>query len=82
MRGTCVRSSDLAGARMLRALHGELASRGMVLRIVGAHGHVRDILRAAGVDGQVGELHRLMTLDRLLAQTRKPGIAATRADGV
>ena len=29
---------DLAGSRMLHELHGELAARGITLRIVGAHG--------------------------------------------
>src|SRR6266436_2370691 len=36
---------DLAGSRMLHELHTELAARGIVLRIVGAHGWVRDLLR-------------------------------------
>ena len=35
------RICDLAGSRMLRELHAELAGRGITLRIVGAHGAVR-----------------------------------------
>ena len=31
---------------MLHELHSELTERGIVLRIVGAHGRVRDLLRA------------------------------------
>jgi sulfate permease, SulP family len=41
---------DLAGSRMLHQLHSELALRGIALRIVGAHGWARDLLRADGVD--------------------------------
>ena len=57
---------DLAGARMLHELHGELAARGIALRIVGAHGRVRDLLRADGIDKKVGGLDRTVTLDDLL----------------
>jgi MFS superfamily sulfate permease-like transporter len=57
---------DLGGSRMLHQLHGELAARGAVLRIVGAHGWVRDLLRADGIAEKVGGLDRVATLDRLL----------------
>jgi SulP family sulfate permease len=57
---------DLAGSRMLHELHGELAARGIALRIVGARGRVRDLLRADDLDGKVGGLDRVETLDRLL----------------
>jgi sulfate permease, SulP family len=57
---------DLAGSRMLHDLHGELAARGIALRIVGARGRVRDLLRADDLDGKVGGLDRVETLDRLL----------------
>jgi sulfate permease, SulP family len=49
---------DLAGARMLHHLINELAKHGILLRIVGAHGRVRDLLRADGVDEKVGGLDR------------------------
>ena len=62
---------DLAGSRMLHELHGELAARGIALRIVGAHGWVRDLLRADGLPAKVGELHRAMTLDSLLTPGRR-----------
>ena len=55
---------DLAGSRMLHDLHGELASRSIALRIVGAHGSTRDLLRADGVDAKVGGLNRALTLRR------------------
>jgi MFS superfamily sulfate permease-like transporter len=58
---------DLAGSRMLRDLHAELASRGIGLRIVGAHGLARDLLRADGVEDKVGGLDRAATLEGLLS---------------
>src|SRR5262245_44562613 len=57
---------DLAGTRMLHELHSELAARGIALRIVGARGRVRDLLRADGMDQKVGGLDRIMTLDALM----------------
>jgi len=52
---------------MLRELQAELASRGISLRIIGARGSVRDLLRADGIEDKVGRLDRTMTLDGLLA---------------
>jgi MFS superfamily sulfate permease-like transporter len=57
---------DLAGACMLHQLHLDLARRGVTLRIVGARGRVRDLLRAEGVGEKVGGFDRLRTLDDLL----------------
>ena len=57
---------DLAGSRMLRQLHAELTRRGIILRVVGARGRVRDLLRADGVAELVGGLRRLATVDDLL----------------
>ncbi len=57
---------DLAGSRMLRELHAELASRGITLRVVGAHGAARDLLRADGLEEKVGGLDRTVTLDTVL----------------
>jgi high affinity sulfate transporter 1 len=57
---------DLAGSHMLHELHGELTARGITLRIVGAHGRVRDLLRADGVGEKVGGLDRVDTLDGFL----------------
>ncbi len=59
---------DLAGSHMLHELHSELTSRGIALRIVGAHGLVRDLLRADGISDKVGELDRVATLDDLLVR--------------
>jgi high affinity sulfate transporter 1 len=57
---------DLAGSRMLHNLHGELAADDIALRVVGARGRVRDLLRADGMDEKVGGLDRASTLDSLL----------------
>jgi sulfate permease, SulP family len=55
---------DLAGARMLAALYSELEAAGICLRLVEAHAAVRDILRAEGVEEQVGTLgHRIAIAD-------------------
>jgi MFS superfamily sulfate permease-like transporter len=57
---------DLAGCAMLHKLHDELARRSIVLRIVGAHGGVRDLLRADGIGEKVGGLGRFVTLEDVL----------------
>jgi SulP family sulfate permease len=57
---------DLAGSQMLHQLHSELARRGIPLCIVGAHGQLRDLLRADGIGEKVGGLDRRMTLDDVL----------------
>ena len=59
---------DLAGSRMLHELHADLAARGVALRIVGAHGWVRDLLRADGMGEKVGGLDRSVVLDQLLSR--------------
>jgi sulfate permease, SulP family len=46
---------DLAGSRMLRLLHTELAASGIALRIVAARGRVRDLLRADGLGDIVSD---------------------------
>jgi MFS superfamily sulfate permease-like transporter len=60
---------DLAGSHMLHELHSALAARGIALRIVGAHGWVRDLLRADGVGEKVGGLDRVDTIEGLLGGT-------------
>jgi sulfate permease, SulP family len=57
---------DLAGCRMLHDLHAELAARGTTLRVVGAHGTSRDLLRAEGLEEKVGGLDRPATVESLL----------------
>jgi MFS superfamily sulfate permease-like transporter len=70
---------DLAGSRMLHALHRELTARGIALRVVGARGRVRDLLRADGLDEKVGGLDRVVTLDSLLAGEVPRATAVPRA---
>jgi sulfate permease, SulP family len=60
---------DLAGSGMLHDLHGALVARGIALRIVGAHGWVRDLLRADGLGEKTGGLGRVVTLDSLLGES-------------
>jgi sulfate permease, SulP family len=69
---------DLAGSRMLHELHAELASRGATLRIVGAHGSVRDLLRADDVEDKVGGLGRAVTLESVLHASAAEAHASTR----
>jgi SulP family sulfate permease len=59
---------DLAGSRMLHQLHTELCARGITLRIVGAHGWARDLLRADGMGDKVGGLDRLATLHDVIGR--------------
>ena len=72
---------DLAASRMLHDLHGQLEARGIVLRIVGARGRVRDLLRADGLAGKVGGLDRVVTLASILAgrETAGPDAIETRS---
>lgn len=53
---------DIAGARMLRNLHGELARRGIAFRLVEARSRVRDMLRLEGVEENVGTIDRFTSL--------------------
>ena len=57
---------DLAGARMLRELHDELASRHVAFCIVGAHGQLRDLLRAEGLAEKTDSGQWLRSLDSVL----------------
>ncbi len=59
---------DMAGAAMLADLHGRLAARGVSLTIVDAHGHVRDLLRATGLDAKVPGVARGVTLEAEIAR--------------
>jgi SulP family sulfate permease len=57
---------DLAGARMLLDLYDELASRHVGLCIVGAHGQLRDLLRAEGLAEKTDSDQWLRSLDSVL----------------
>jgi MFS superfamily sulfate permease-like transporter len=59
---------DVAGASMLGTLHKELKSRSIHLRIVEAHAQARDLLRAEGLEDQIGYFGRHMTVDQALIE--------------
>lgn len=59
---------DVAGADMLADLHKELQARGIRLRIVEAHAKSRDLLRAVGLEEQVGYLGRHMSVDQAIIE--------------
>ncbi len=54
---------DIAGARMLADLRDKLHTRGLGLVIIGAHGRVRDVLRAEGLQDEVLRGARGTTLE-------------------
>jgi MFS superfamily sulfate permease-like transporter len=58
---------DVAGARMLRRLHDELADRKVELRVVGAHSEVRDRLRFEKLQDWVGPINRHVSLREAVA---------------
>jgi anti-anti-sigma factor len=59
---------DVAGATMLAKLHTDLTARGIQLRIVEARARVRDLLRAVGLEEQVGYLGRYMSVDQAITE--------------
>jgi len=59
---------DVAGARMLAGLNRDLAKRGIRLRVVEAHAKVRDLLRAEGLEEQIGYLGRHLSVDQAIAE--------------
>lgn len=61
---------DLAGAKMLHDLHGELVSRGIAFQIVGARGQVRDVLQADGLAEKTESANWTRRMDSLLGDLR------------
>ena len=61
---------DLAGARMLHDLHDELASRHVTFCIVGAHGQLRDLLRAEGLGEKTDSGAWMRSLDSVLGDDK------------
>jgi MFS superfamily sulfate permease-like transporter len=61
---------DLAGAKMLHDLHGELASRGIAFQIVGARGQVRDVLQADGLAEKTESVNWTRRMDSLLGDLK------------
>jgi high affinity sulfate transporter 1 len=58
---------DVAGARMLRQMHDELADKRIELRVVGAHSEVRDRLRFEKLQDWVGPINRHVSLSEAMA---------------
>ena len=59
---------DVAGAQMLSTLHRDLVRQQVGLRIVEAHAKVRDLLRAIGIEKQVGYLGRHNSIELVLSE--------------
>jgi hypothetical protein len=53
---------------MLAALHKDLTARGIQLRIVEAHAQARDLLRAEGLEDQVGYFGRHMSVEQAITE--------------
>jgi anti-anti-sigma factor len=62
---------DVSGAAMLAGLHQDLAKREIQLRVVGAHAKVRDLLRALGLEEQVGYLGRHLSVDQAITELQE-----------
>lgn len=58
---------DVAGARMLRRLHGELSDLHIELKVAEAHGPVREMLRCEGLEELVGSITHQSALAALVA---------------
>src|SRR5882762_2825059 len=75
---------DLAGSRMLHDLHDELVSRHIAFCIVGAHGQLRDLLRADGLAEKTDSGEWLRTLDSVLDEGKareRSGLCVERPPG-
>lgn len=60
--------ADVAAAKMLAKLHQELADRTIQFRIVEAHAGPRDLLRANGLEEQVGYFGRHMSIEKAISE--------------
>jgi MFS superfamily sulfate permease-like transporter len=66
---------DMAGAHLFVTLHGELAKRNIVLRMVEARSAVRDMLRTEGVEDKVGRIDRFTSLAHAIDACQNQGAA-------
>ena len=64
---------DSAGGRMLAELVEELAADGIRLRVAEAHAEVRDLLRAEGVEQQLGGVSRLTSISDIIEEFQGEG---------
>jgi len=67
---------DSAGGRMLARLEEQLAAQGIRLRVAEAHAGVRDLLRAEGLEEQLGGISRFTSILDIVAefQGKGPGV--------
>lgn len=65
---------DVAGARYLIDLKHELNQRNIELRVVEAIGSVRDILRAEGLEKEIGHISRKVTLEEVVEAAIRPSV--------
>ncbi|HEV3416586.1 MAG TPA: SulP family inorganic anion transporter [Pirellulales bacterium] len=63
---------DVAGARMLSGLCRDLAKRNATMRVVEAHARNRDLLRAVGLEQQIGHVGRHLSLDQAVEEIPIP----------
>jgi high affinity sulfate transporter 1 len=63
---------DVAGVRMLRRLHDELAGKQIEMRVVGAHSAIRDCLRFEKLQDWVGPINRHVSLRAAMALGTPP----------
>jgi sulfate permease, SulP family len=68
---------DIAGVRMLRRLHEELAAAQVDFKMVEAHGPVRDALRAERLDERVGVITRYISLADAIADHERTLVGRT-----
>ena len=61
---------DVSGARFLLQLEDELEKKNISFRIVDALGNVRDLLRAEGMEKEIGHISRRLTINEILADYR------------
>jgi high affinity sulfate transporter 1 len=71
---------DVAGARMLKRLHDELADKKIELRVVGAHSEVRDRLRFDKLQEWLGPINRHVTLAEAMAISTATGKPQSSAE--
>ena len=70
---------DIAGARMLAGLEEELRGAAIAVRLVGARASVRDILRAEGLEEQVGHIDRRLTVEDVVEEFQRGDAARASA---
>ena len=66
---------DLQSAHTLAAMAGELTALGVDVRVIEARSEVRERLRGEGLERQLGEINRLLTLDDVLELPKYKNLA-------